>query len=130
MFAGPNGSGKSTIKDIISTSHLGHYLNPDDIEQQLKKEPVFALNDYQPSVLNPSMIRSFFVTHPLSVKANLSEAFATIDVYGQTINFGQIPIDSYVASVLTDYLRTVCIESGQSFTFETVMSSPDKLTVL
>jgi predicted ABC-type ATPase len=45
MFAGPNGSGKSTIKDVVSTAYLGHYLNPDDIERQLKQEPVFNLAD-------------------------------------------------------------------------------------
>ncbi len=62
MFAGPNGSGKSTIKDVISTSHLGHYLNPDDIERQLKQNPIFALNAYKPLVINPTTISSFFAT--------------------------------------------------------------------
>lgn len=47
MFAGPNGSGKSTIKDVVSTDYLGHHLNPDDIEWQLRQEPVFDLSKYQ-----------------------------------------------------------------------------------
>lgn len=130
MFAGPNGSGKSTIKDVVSTAYLGHYLNPDDIERQLRRKPVFNLNAYQSSELDQSAVRLFFSTHPLAIKANLSEAFSEIQVYDQVIDFGPIPVNSYVASILTDYLRTVCIESGQSFTFETVMSSPDKLAVL
>lgn len=130
MFAGPNGSGKSTIKDVISTDYLGHYLNPDDIERKLSQNPVFNLNAYQSSELDQSAIRSFFSTHPLAIRANLFEALAEIQVYDQVIDFGSIPISSYVASILTDYLRTICIESGQSFTFETVMSSPDKLAVL
>ncbi|CAN5592382.1 zeta toxin family protein [soil metagenome] len=130
MFAGPNGSGKSTIKDIVATEYLGHYLNPDDIERHLKQEPVFSLADYQSSKLDQSAVRLFFSTHPLAIKANLSEAFSEIPVYEQAIHFGLIPITSYVASILTDYLRGICIKSGQSFTFETVMSSPDKLDVL
>jgi predicted ABC-type ATPase len=37
IFAGPNGSGKSTIKTVISDSLLGHYLNPDEIEKEVKR---------------------------------------------------------------------------------------------
>ena len=36
MFAGPNGSGKSTIKSVVSSKLLGHYLNPDEIEKEIK----------------------------------------------------------------------------------------------
>ena len=130
MFAGPNGSGKSTIKDMVPDAYLGHYLNPDDIERQLKQEPVFPLDDYQLSDLDQSAIRSFFSEHPLAIKANLSNTFTEIQVQGQTIHFGSTPVNSYIASILTDYLRGICINSGESFTFETVMSSPDKLAVL
>jgi len=41
MFAGPNGSGKSTLKDVISPNLLGHYLNPDDIQQALTSKTGF-----------------------------------------------------------------------------------------
>ena len=37
MFAGPNGSGKSTIKDVINKELLGIYINPDDIEKNIKE---------------------------------------------------------------------------------------------
>ncbi|SOD80289.1 zeta toxin family protein [Spirosoma fluviale] len=130
MFAGPNGSGKSTIKDIVSTAYLGHYLNPDDIERQLKQEPIYRVDDYNFPAMAQSVVRSFFTSHPLAVKANLSEVFANLNVYSQSIDFGLMPINSYIASILTDYLRGIYLESGQSFTFETVMSSPDKLAVL
>ena len=36
MFAGPNGSGKSTIKDVINKELLGIYINPDDIEKNIR----------------------------------------------------------------------------------------------
>jgi len=36
MFAGPNGSGKSTLNTIISKELLGVYINPDEIEKEIK----------------------------------------------------------------------------------------------
>jgi len=36
MFAGPNGSGKSVLKSCLPTSLLGVYLNPDEIEADVK----------------------------------------------------------------------------------------------
>jgi predicted ABC-type ATPase len=36
MFAGPNGSGKSTLKTVLPPELLGVYLNPDEIESQIR----------------------------------------------------------------------------------------------
>ena len=36
MFAGPNGSGKSTIKSVVPPELLGVYLNPDEIEKEIR----------------------------------------------------------------------------------------------
>ena len=36
MFAGPNGSGKSTFKSMIRKELLGIYVNPDDLEKEMK----------------------------------------------------------------------------------------------
>lgn len=43
MFAGPNGSGKSTIKDVINKELLGIYINPDDIEKNIKHMAISIL---------------------------------------------------------------------------------------
>jgi len=37
MFAGPNGSGKSTIKKIVPEKLLGFYINPDELEIEIKQ---------------------------------------------------------------------------------------------
>ncbi len=37
MFAGPNGSGKSTIKSVLPPELLGVYINPDDIEREIRQ---------------------------------------------------------------------------------------------
>lgn len=37
VFAGPNGSGKSTIEDLIASKYnLGYFINPDEIEKEIK----------------------------------------------------------------------------------------------
>jgi predicted ABC-type ATPase len=36
MFAGPNGSGKSTLKSCLPKELLGVYLNPDEIEEEIR----------------------------------------------------------------------------------------------
>lgn len=47
MFAGPNGSGKSTIKSLIGRELLGFYLNPDEIEAEIRQHHVLDLRNYQ-----------------------------------------------------------------------------------
>ena len=37
IFAGPNGSGKSTIKEVLSDELLGVYINPDEIEKEIRQ---------------------------------------------------------------------------------------------
>jgi predicted ABC-type ATPase len=46
------------------------------------------------------------------------------------IELGGVPINSYYASVAADFLRRKALESKRSFSFETVMSAPDKVELL
>jgi predicted ABC-type ATPase len=52
----------------------------------------------------------------------------TID--GERLSFANTEIDSYVASALSDFIRRSLIKERISFTFETVMSSSDKVKLL
>jgi predicted ABC-type ATPase len=38
MFAGPNGSGKSTLKSVLPEALLGVYLNPDEMEEEIRAQ--------------------------------------------------------------------------------------------
>jgi len=38
MFAGPNGSGKSTLKSYLPEKLIGVYLNPDELEQDVRRQ--------------------------------------------------------------------------------------------
>ena len=46
------------------------------------------------------------------------------------LDFSGITVNSYYASVISDFLRHKLLDIGTSFTFETVMSSPDKVELL
>jgi predicted ABC-type ATPase len=46
------------------------------------------------------------------------------------LSFHGVGVNSYFASVAADFIRHKLLESGTSFTFETVMSSPDKAAFL
>ena len=130
IFAGPNGSGKSTVKEILPAAYLGHYLNPDDLERQLNESSHFPIHPFSFGPVDSASVKRFFLDHPLTTKANFRSAFDDLQVENEHVIFNDVPINSYVAAILTDWLRRMCIRSGQSFTFETVMSSPDKIDVL
>lgn len=50
MFAGPNGSGKSTFKHHIRPQLLGIYINPDEIEKEVKSKGYLDFQNYQISL--------------------------------------------------------------------------------
>lgn len=44
--------------------------------------------------------------------------------------FDEVEVNSYFAAVIADFVRQKLLEARRSFTFETVMSSPDKIQLL
>ena len=125
MFAGPNGSGKSTLNTIISKELLGVYINPDEIEKEIKKFNFLDLSNYG-IVSNESEVLSFFNTHPLLEIDEVS----FLKFADNKIDFFNIIVNSYYASVCADFIRHQLLKAKISFTFETVMSSKDKVEFL
>ena len=72
MFAGSNGSGKSTLNSIISKKLLGVYINPDEIEKEIKKFDFLDMTAYRVTT-NSDEVLSFFQNHPLLKKADLQD---------------------------------------------------------
>jgi predicted ABC-type ATPase len=128
MFAGPNGSGKSTIKSVISQELLGAYVNADELEKEIHANHTL---DLAPFGVHPRQdeLTSFFEASSLLRRAGHTAA-ATIRLRGALLDFGELPVNSYVASVAADFIRRKLVESSASLTFETVMSSPDKIEFL
>lgn len=129
MFAGPNGSGKSTMKSVIKPSLLGFYINPDEIEAEIARDgfldvKLFGIKTDKNEILN------FFQTSTLLEKADLSDQAEFLQFNDNKLDFFEVDVNAYFASVAADFIRQKLILSGQSFTFETVMSSPDKVNLL
>jgi len=128
LFAGPNGSGKSTLKSVISGKLLGVYINPDDIEKEIKENGFLDFNNYQIEV--DEKILKFFENHSLILKANLRNEVTKIEIENNKLYFKNININSYFASVVSDFIRKELIKLKISFSFESVMSSYDKVELL
>lgn len=130
MFAGPNGSGKSTIKDVIPTHQKGVYINPDDIESNAKESGTLYFEDYS-VYLSSTAIKHYFYQSSLTLKASLAPQLDALVFADNCIRFPpSLPPNSYIASIASALIREQLTASNISFTFETVMSSEDKIDVL
>ncbi len=129
MFAGPNGSGKSTLKSVIPNDLLGIYINPDEIEKEIRQFDFLDLQRYN-VVTEENEILSFFNDSNLLEKVDLLEEASCLKFNDQKLSFFEVSVNSYFASVCADFIRRKLLESHISFTFETVMSAPDKIQLL
>ncbi len=129
MFAGPNGSGKSTIKSFINKDLLGIYINPDELEIEIKKHDLLDLKSFGIET-NEKEILEFFRNSTLLEKANLLLEADQLTLNDGKLDFFAVEVNSYFASVAADFIRQKLILARKSFTFETVMSSPDKIELI
>ncbi len=129
MFAGPNGSGKSTIKSVVPPGLLGVYLNPDEIQADIEDRGFLNVQDYGVKTTKEEIL-PFFANSTLIRKAELDEAASYLRFTDGKLSFHEVIVNAYFASVAADFLRQKLLEQRVSFSFETVMSSPDKVTVL
>jgi predicted ABC-type ATPase len=126
VFAGPNGSGKSTIKDQIPARLVNLYVNADELEKSAKTTGFIDLSDYGLE-LTEQALRMYLTQHPLIIRAGLQESTGQLTLSGQKIDLRGVDINSYHAAVIADLIRHQLLERGISFTFETVMSSSEKV---
>ena len=129
MFAGPNGSGKSTFKSLIRHELLGIYINPDEIEKEICDFGFVDLESYQVTTTKQEVI-NFFLHSSLLKKAELLDDAHYLRFNDGKLSFHDVGINTYFASVAADFIRNKLIEISKSFTFETVMSFPDKIDLL
>ena len=129
MFAGPNGSGKSTIKKMVRPELLGIYVNPDEIEKEIKDYSFLDLDAYQLATTAQEIL-SFFNKSALLEKTDFFDDIQFLRFNDNKLSFHEVGSNSYFASVAADFIRQKLIDSSKSFTFETVMSFPDKIEIL
>ncbi len=129
MFAGPNGSGKSTFKSMIRPELLGTYVNPDELEKEISEYDFLDLEQYQITATEQEILDFFTHSQLLKTVGLLDEAYK-LCVNAKKLIFRDVGINAYFASVAADFIRNKLIECSKSFTFETVMSFPDKVEFL
>ncbi len=129
MFAGPNGSGKSTIKDVLPPQWLGVYINADEIEKTVRANGCLNLAAFEVKTDNQEL-QAFLQASGLLKKAGLLAQASQLSLVDGSVAFGPVAVNSYWASVLADFIRHKLLALKVSFTFETVMSSPDKVAFL
>lgn len=129
IFAGPNGSGKSTLKGLFSKDWFGVYINADDIEREIRIRGCLRLSDFNVDVTQ-QQLSSFLSSSDLLRAQGLIDSAKVITVTDGCIDFDALEVNSYFASVLADLIRRQLLSRGESFTFETVMSSPDKVDLM
>lgn len=130
MFAGPNGSGKSTINALIRPELLGIYINPDEIEKAIRDRGDFL--DLASYSINTSAdeILTFFQQSTLLESADLLDVASELRFNDDKLSFFAVTVNAYFASVAADFIRQKLLQARTSFTFETVMSAPDKVALL
>ena len=126
IFAGPNGSGKSTIKDEIDPQLIKIYVNADELEKEAKATGFIDLTAFEVSTTLPELL-AFHTEHYLIRSKGLDQQAKRIGLLGSKVDYRQVDIDSYFASVISDFLRQGLLGQGASFTFETVMSHRSKV---
>ena len=133
MFAGPNGSGKSTIKSYVGRyipeELFGHYINPDEFEGAVRRSGHLDFKQFNLEV-DEAEVLDFFRQSAWLAKVGLAEAAARLKFSKDRLDFSGVEVNSYLASVASDFVRRKLLLSRQTFTFETVMSSPDKVEFL
>lgn len=129
MFAGPNGSGKSTIKSVVPSKLLGVYLNPDEIQKEIEDRGFLDVRHYGEETTREEIL-NFFMNSTLLQKAGLDDEAACLRFTDGKLDFFEVIVNAYFASVAADFLRQKLLEKRVSFSFETVMSSPDKVALL
>ena len=129
MFAGPNGSGKSTILSLVPHALLGVVVNADEIEKELTRTGALDLGALGVHVAQDEA-RTFFRASVLLERAGLLAAADALHIDGDRLSFEGVPVNSYLASVTADLVRRSLLAARVPFTFETVMSSPDKVDFL
>jgi predicted ABC-type ATPase len=129
VFAGPNGSGKSTLKGLLSKDWFGVYINADDIERSIRIQGCLRLSDFNVDI-SQEQLSSFLCSSGLLRAQGLTQKAKVMTVAAGCIHFDHLEVNSYFASVLSDLIRRQLLGRGESFTFETVMSSPDKVDLM
>lgn len=132
MFAGPNGSGKTTIKRKIfeiDRNWLGVHINPDDIEREISESGHIDFGHFKVTT-RKAQIFQFLKKAPQLTENNIHADISKLEFSSNSLHFNNVPLNSYFVSAIADFLHDRLVAAHTSFSFETVMSHPKKLSLL
>lgn len=129
VIAGPNGSGKSRIRESLPKPLIGIFVNADEIELKMRSSSGLDFATYNLKV-DAGHIKSFVDSHPLSARNSLDFESQVVSFENNVLRCHDSTSPQYFSAILADYVRKNLIENRLSFTFETVMSSADKIETL
>lgn len=134
ILAGPNGSGKSTIvKKIRSSYYCGPFVNADEIEQALDSKKVLNIDAEYGLTVTQDAYDQYLIQEGKSWLDKAGHEKSAINISFSDNNLlitdGQ-NTGKYDAAIAADFIRHQLIKQNNTFTFETVLSHPSKLSFL
>ncbi|MEK7954202.1 zeta toxin family protein [Luteolibacter soli] len=130
MFAGPNGSGKSVLKSYLPEPLLGVYLNPDEIEAGVNTRGYLDFRDFGLASLTAAEVLPNFIGSDFLSREGFGGQAARLTFANGRLDFPPGVMNAYFASVAADMIRQALVARKATFTFETVMSHPGKVSLL
>ncbi|MBK1814113.1 zeta toxin family protein [Luteolibacter yonseiensis] len=113
----------------MPTSLLGVYLNPDEVEAEIRASGGLDLTALKVDV-TASEVLSFFADSVFLKSQNLEDQAKSLRFVDGRLDFSAVEVNSYLASVTVDFLRQWYLRKRVSFTFESVMSHAGKIRLL
>lgn len=128
VIAGPNGSGKSSVFPRIQAHvQTGLYLNPDELSLQFEREGEVDLCKFHLDP-EPDALRHYLHRHRSFIhKAEDSGEPITLRLQGRHLRVTSRERTGYTSALAAGFIREQLVASGQSFSFESVLSDPAKL---
>lgn len=126
ILAGPNGSGKTTLYDYLTSKRyfkIYYHINADKITEEL---PIGLNLESYPIQFDERTLKNYLSESPFQQKTK--ESFTDlISVSGKTIRCRTEENLTYLSAALAEFIRQKMLESGSSFSFESVFSHPSKV---
>src|SRR5262249_19048640 len=108
---------------------LGVYLNPDEMERDMRASGALELAAYDVA-LTTEEVRKFFLRSKLLNDAGMTGMAESVTVGDGRLSVSADAANSYVASVTADLFRQHLLAAKTTFTLETVMSHSSKVELL
>jgi predicted ABC-type ATPase len=130
IFAGPNGSGKSTLFPLIQTQfETGAFINSDNLEAILNSKGYLNLEDFGLSVDHNTweIFCKLSWNKTLIDKAATSGTLVEITIRDNVLIHSGGKSNSYMAALISSFIRFHLTQNGVSYAYETVMSHSSKI---